>query len=482
MAKVLIIDDDVEMCMMLADLAESIKHQAEFTHTLSDGFNRAVSGNFDLIFLDVKMPDGNGLEILKKIKDILFPPEVIIITGAGDSDGAEIAIKNGAWDYLQKPLSPKNIILPLTRVLEYRDGLKKSSKPLFVLNREGIVGDGPKIKKCLTTMAHAAATDVNVFITGETGTGKELFARAIHRNSRRSGNPFIVVDCAALPGTLIESTLFGHEKGAFTGADQSKEGLIRQADGGTLFLDEVGELSPRLQKAFLRVLQERCFRPVGSKKEIKSDFRLIAATNSELDQMVDKQLFRKDFLYRLKSICITLPPLRDRLEDIKDLVVDLTDRIFAHHQIEPKGYSPDFITALSRYEWPGNIRELLNTLESAISQALYEPILFPKHLPEPIRIKMTQSTLATLPSVAHIDATWSRGDNKNSGMPSFKIFRESSLVSAEIRYFSKLMVLTRGNIKQSCAMSGLSRTRLYTLLKKYGIDRTGWAQKKPPTL
>lgn len=478
MAKVLIIDDDVEMCMMLADLAESIKHESEFTHTLSDGLNRVVSGNFDLIFLDVRMPDGNGLEILKKIRDIPFPPEVIIITGAGDSGGAEIAIKNGAWDYLQKPLSPKNIILPLTRVLQYRDGLKKSAKPPFILNREGIIGDSPKIKKCLTTMAQAANTEVNAFITGETGTGKELFARAIHRNSRRAEYPFIVVDCAALPETLIESTLFGHEKGAFTGADQSKEGLIRQADGGTLFLDEVGELSLKLQKAFLRVLQERCFRPVGSKREIKSDFRLIAATNRELDQMVGKQLFRKDFLYRLKSISIKLPPLRDRLEDIKDLVVYLTDKIFTHNQIDPKGYSPDFITALSRYEWPGNIRELLNTLEATISKALYEPILFPKHLPEPIRIKMAQAMLTTAPLSINIDDSGPINDNKNSGMPSFKRFRESALADVESRYFSQLMELTHGNIKQSCAISGLSRTRLYTLLKKHGIDRTGWSQKK----
>ncbi|RLC33840.1 MAG: sigma-54-dependent Fis family transcriptional regulator [Deltaproteobacteria bacterium] len=478
MAKVLIIDDDVEMCMMLADLAGSIRHESEFAHTLSDGLNRAVSGNFDLVFLDVKMPDGNGLEILKKIRAVPFPPEVIIITGAGDSDGAEIAIKNGAWDYLQKPLSPKHIILPLTRVLQYRDGLKKSSKPPLLLNREGIIGNSLKIRECLTTMAQAANTDVNVFITGETGTGKELFARAIHRNSHRSDNPFIVVDCAALPETLVESTLFGHEKGAFTGADQSKEGLIRQADGGTLFLDEVGELSPRLQKAFLRVLQERSFRPVGSKKEIKSDFRLIAATNRELDQMVGKQMFRKDFLYRLKSICIKLPPLRDRMEDIKDLVVYLTDKIFTRHQIDPKGYSPDFITALSQYEWPGNIRELLNTLEATISQALYEPILFPKHLPEPIRIKMAQSTLTNAPRSSHIESTWAGDDNKNSQIPSFKIFRESSIASAESRYFSKLMELTHGNIKQSCAISGLSRTRLYTLLKKHGIDRTGWSQKK----
>jgi len=218
---------------------------------------------------------------------------------------------------------------------------------------------------------------------------------------------------------------------------------------------------------------------VGSKNEIKSDFRLIAATNRELDQMASKQMFRKDFLYRLKSICINLPPLRERLGDIKDLAVYLTDKIFTRHHIDPKGYSPDFITALGQYEWPGNIRELVNTLEATISQALYEPILFPKHLPEPIRIKMAQSTLPHAPAAAHFAITKSPDDHPDS-LPSFKKFRDTSLASAESRYFSKLMELTRGNIKQSCLISGLSRTRLYTLLKKHGIDRTGWSQKKRP--
>lgn len=477
MARVLIIDDDREICMMLTDLTQSINHHAEYTHTLEDGLARALSGQFDLIFLDVRMPDGNGLEILDQIKSIPSPPEVIIITGAGDPNGAEMAIENGAWDYLQKPLSPKNIILPLTRVLEYRDGIKLARKPPVLLDRNGIIGKSARLGTCIKAMAHAANTDANVFITGETGTGKELFARAIHRNSGRSGNPFVVVDCAALPETLIESALFGHEKGAFTGADKAKEGLVRQAHGGTLFLDEVGELNPQLQKAFLRVLQERQFRPVGSKKEIKSDFRLISATNRKPDQMLASAQFRSDLLYRLRSINIELPPLRERLSDLHDLVVNLTDKIFTRHGIQPKGYSPDFISTLRQYEWPGNIRELFNTLEAAISKAYYEPILFPKHLPRHIRVKMVQSTLTTRP-LPDADRQPPAADTGTAGLPAFKLYREAALAKTEKRYLQRLMALTRGNIKQSCKISGLSRTRLYTLMKKHSIDRMGWSQNR----
>jgi len=474
MANVLIIDDDREICMMLADLARSIDHYAEFAHTLKDGLRRATSGKFDLVFLDVRMPDGNGLEILNHIRTTPSPPEVIIITGDGDLNGAEMAIENGAWDYLQKPISPKQIILPLTRVLEYRDGIRQAQKPPKLLDRNGIIGESAKIQTCIKTMAHAANTDVNVFITGETGTGKELFARAIHRNSRRSGHPFVVVDCAALPENLIESALFGHEKGAFTGADRAKEGLVRQAHGGTLFLDEVGELNPQMQKAFLRVLQERQFRPVGGKSEIKSDFRLISATNRKPDEMLESGLFRSDLLYRLGSINIELPPLRHRLTDLNELVVNLTSKIFTRLGIEPKGYSPDLISTLRRYEWPGNIRELVNTLEGAISNAYYEPILFPKHLPKQIRVKMTQSTLAA-DALPPVKENVLRAD---TGMlPKFKLYRDAELARAERGYLRQLMALTHGNIKHSCKLSGLSRTRLYTLMKKHNIDRMGWSRR-----
>ncbi len=477
MANVLIIDDDLEMCTMLADLIESIQHNATYTHTLREGLKRAISGDFDVVFLDVRMPDGNGLEILNEIREIHFPPEVIIITGAGDTNGAELAIKNGAWDYLQKPLSPKSIILPLKRVLQYRDGIQSRSKPPVLLNREGIIGESLLIQTSLNTLAQAAHTDVNVLITGETGTGKELVARAIPGNSARNGKNFVVVDCAALPETLAESTLFGHEKGAFTGADRSVVGLIRHADGGTLFLDEVGELSPKVQRVFLRVLQERTFRPVGGRLEVASDFRLVAATNRAIEKMVDEGRFREDLLYRLRGITLNLPPLRRRKEDLKDLVVHHIGRLFARHGVEPKGYSPDFITSLSQYDWPGNVRELVSTLEAAISEAYYEPILFPKHLPERIRIQMAKSSVFK-PLKADADAPAKDRNAAQSMLPQFKAYRTSTVFAAERAYLRDLMAATRGSIKEACRVSDLSRTRLFMLLKKHGIDRMGWNAPK----
>jgi two-component system, NtrC family, response regulator len=476
MANVLIIDDDVEMCRMLSDLVNTLKHEAAYTNTIKEGLELAVSGRFDVVFLDVKMPDGNGLEILEHIRDIHFPPEVIIITGDGDSDGVEIAIKNGAWDYLQKPLSPKKIMLPLNRVLQYRDGIKPNRRVQVPLEREGIIGESPKLRACLTTMAQAANTDVNVLITGETGTGKELFARAIHRYSSRSSKKFVVVDCAAMPETLIESALFGHEKGAFTGADRSSEGLIGQAHGGTLFLDEVAELSQGLQKAFLRVLQERRYRPIGGNREIDSDFRLVAATNRNPEKIVKRGLFRKDLLYRLRAISIELPSLSERMEDVNDLVEYLTSKIYKKLAMEPKGYSPDFINSLYKHDWPGNVRELANTLEAAISAAYYEPILFPKHLPGHIRIEMTKLTVPPLEVPISEVPGRSAALAPAATQSSFRAYRDSVLSDAERSYLKDLMMATRGNIKNSCKISGLGRTRLYTMMKKHGIDRMGWEE------
>lgn len=248
MANVLIIDDDQPTCEALAELVRNIGHEADFALTARDGVAKAEGGDFDVVFLDIRLPDANGLSILPTLRQRQLPPEVIILTGLGDPDGAELAIRNGAWDYLQKPLSPKKILLPLQRVLKYRDTLRKHAKLPDTFDRCGIVGTSPAITNALEKLASAARSEASVLITGETGTGKELFAKALHNNSRRSSGPFIVVDCAAIPATLLESTLFGHVKGAFTGADRPSQGLVLKADKGTLFLDEIGEMSLDLQK------------------------------------------------------------------------------------------------------------------------------------------------------------------------------------------------------------------------------------------
>ncbi len=473
MANVLIIDDDQGMCIMMVDLVKNMGHDAAYSVTLEGGLQMARSGGYDVVFLDVFMPDGNGLEALPKIKETTSAPEVIIITGAGTSDGAEVAIKSGAWDYLQKPLSPKSIVLPLSRVFQYRDSMKEARKPAVPLKLKGIVGSSPAMRACIDDLARAANSDANVLIIGETGTGKEVFAKAIQANSALADEKFIVVDCAALPETLIESSLFGHEKGAFTGADRTRDGLIMKADGGTLFLDEIGELSLNLQKAFLRVLQERKFRPVGGGKEVQSNFRLIAATNRGLEEMAEAGEFRKDLLYRLQSIIVELPPIRQRPEDIKELTVYHTNRICERYGTKTKGFAADFFQALSAYEWPGNIRELINTLESAISEAQDEPVLYIKHLPTHIRVKMARASVVE--DIPETDAEKNTsGDSSSEAFLPYREFRDNILAGPEKKYFKDLLTHTRGNISEACRISGLGRTWLYATLKKHGISRTGW--------
>jgi two-component system NtrC family response regulator len=324
------------------------------------------------------------------------------------------------------------------------------------------------MRSCFDILAQAANSDASVLIAGETGTGKELFARAIHENSPRANRNFVVVDCTALPKTLVESTLFGYERGAFTGADRDQEGLVRQAHGGTLFLDEVGELPLVIQKAFLRVLQEHRFRPVGSKKEIESDFRLVAATNRVMDEMVESRRFRRDLLFRLQTFTIDLPPLRERKEDIRELVMYHMAKLSERYGIGTKGFAPEFLDSLIAYEWPGNVRELVNAVERALTMARQEPTLFAKHLPTHIRVSLARAAVTKeAPSQVSSKAA------SPPPLPPLKGFREAALQEAERQYLEDLMGIAGSNIKDACRISGLSRPRLYALMKKYRISRYG---------
>lgn len=465
MASVLIIDDDKTICRMLSLVVERMGHSASYALTLGDGVKQLQAGSFDVVFLDVNLPDGNGLDALPRTRKASSSPEVIIITGLGDPDGAELAIKNGAWDYVQKPFSKKKVTLQVPRALEYREE-KRMTKPPVVLIGGGIIGNSSRIKACIDLVAQAAGSDVSILITGETGTGKELFARAIHDNSLRADKSFVVVDCAALPETLVESVLFGHERGAFTGADRAKEGLVKQADGGTLFLDEVGELPLSIQKAFLRVLQEHRFRPVGGRQEVGSDFRLVAATNRGLDHMVQSGKFRSDLLFRLRSIPIELPPLREHPEDIKELALHYMAKLCEGFCEGTKGFSPEFFDALMAYHWPGNVRELVSTLERAIVSAGEEPTLFPVHLPIHMRVELTRA------SVDEKEAKADKAQKRSSGkFPEFRSFREQGIANVEKQYLRDLMSFTQGDIQQACRISDLSRSRLYGLLKKHRISK-----------
>ncbi|MDQ5984750.1 MAG: Regulatory protein AtoC [Syntrophus sp. SKADARSKE-3] len=465
MAKILIIDDDYGFADLLSTRIKELMHETVLASTLEEGLRLAMEGGYDVIFLDVGMPDGSGLEWLVKFQETPSLPEVIIMTGSGDPDGAEMAIKSGAWDYIEKPSSTNMMSLSLIRALQYHQ-VKATSKRSATLIREGIIGKSAPIMTCLDSVAEAATSGANVLITGETGTGKELMAWAIHRNSPRSGGNFVVVDCAALTDTLVESILFGHEKGAYTGADRQSEGLIRQADGGTLFLDEVGELPLSIQKAFLRVLQERRFRPIGSKQEINSNFRLIAATNRDLEQMVLQGNFRNDLLFRIRSFIVETPPLREHIADINDLVLHYTEKFCRRYNMEIKDVSPELLETMAAYEWPGNVRELINTLERAITTAHDQPVLFSRHLPTHIRVKIARKALTREPAAEELPVPEVAVPFK---IPKFRDFRETALNKIESHYVQQLMISTADNTREACMISGLSRSRLYELLKKYGM-------------
>lgn len=467
MARVLIIDDDRLVCRMLSEMIQGLGHEVSFALMLEEGKRQAALGRFDLVLLDIKLPDGNGLEAMPEIARAPSSPEVIIITGHGTQDGAELAFSVGAWDYLEKPLSKGDLGLSLTRALQYHQQ-KLAESPPVLLKREDIWGSSPPMRTCLELVARSAVSKASVLISGETGTGKELFARAIHYNSARAENNFVVVDCTALPETLVESMLFGHAKGAFTGADRQVSGLLRQADGGTLFLDEIGELPLGVQTSFLRVLQERVYRPVGNGREIASDFRLVAATNRELDKMVQEGKFRDDLLYRISAFNITLPPLRERREDIIGLTMHYLNRICQEYGLEPKGISPELLDALITYGWPGNIRELFNTLERALASAGGGPILYPKHLPSKIRTALRRAASVAEPNVKDEPAPVSMTPQ---GLPRLKDLREATIAKLERDYLQELMNIADGDIKESCRISGLSGPRLYALLKKYNIPK-----------
>jgi two-component system NtrC family response regulator len=462
MAEILIIDDDEDMSFTLCRMVEGMGHRATDAFSLKEGLHKAGTHPFDVVFLDVRLPDGNGLSIIPRLQENSRAPEIIIVTAYGDSDGAELALKSGVWDYLTKPLELNDLRLAVTRALQYRQEKQKILSPVAV-NRCGIVGESPQMQTCIDRLAQAAATDAGVLIVGETGTGKELFARAVHANSARLKGRFVVVDCAALPEQLVESILFGHVKGAFTGADSTRDGLIKEADGGTLFLDEIGELPLDLQKGFLRVLQERCFRPVGHRREIKSDFRLVAATNRDLDQMVEAGAFRKDLLFRIRSLVISLPPLRQRPADIKDLILHHTARLCERYNVAPKGYSPECLESLMRYPWPGNVRELVNTLESTLAAARNEPTIYAKHLPMEIRIQMAAMTMEA--KSRQEEYCESSQQKENQSLPTYQqMIRESKQ-----RYLQALLAFCRGDTLKACEISGLPRSTLYDQLKKMGI-------------
>lgn len=479
MKQILIIDDDIEACETIESLVFRLGHGCDMAHTIAQGREYLARNSYDVAFLDVGLPDGSGLDLLPEVVNIDHAPEVIILTGKGDADGAELAIKGGVWDYLLKPSSVREITLTLDRALKYR-AEKEAKSTGEDLHHSAVIGKSQGIQASLRLTNKAARSDTNVLITGETGTGKELFARTIHENSKRAMQKFVVVDCASLPISLVESTLFGHVKGAFTGAQKDAMGLVKAADGGTLFLDEIGEMPLSLQKMFLRVLQEHRFRPVGGTHEDKSNFRLIAATNRDLEVMVDEGRFRSDLLFRIKTMQIRLPALRQRLEDIKPLLEARMEYLCDQYGLDPKSLGEDFVATLSSYSWPGNVRELFNILERAMVDAGDETRLFSVHLSRELRIQVAKSQIEKMTGreilAGDENAPITDGVRKigqkifedifDSELPHLKEFK----ATVEKIYLSELIRQCKGEVSDILHKSGLSRSHFYALLKKYGLN------------
>jgi two-component system, NtrC family, response regulator len=444
---------------MMSRYVAAMGYETRRASTLSAGRKLTYECLPELIFLDVNLPDGCGLGAIRELHDSPSSPEIIVITGDGNEDGAAQAITSGAWDYWQKGRSMRELAVPLARAIEYRQERLARCHPR-PLNLGDMAAESQAMRACTDLIAEAATSEAPVLVRGETGTGKELVARAIHINSHRAKGPFVIVDCAALPENLVESLLFGHEKGAFTGASSDRTGMVRQAHEGTLFLDEIGELPLMVQKSFLRVLQEKRFRPVGADREVSSDFRLVAATNRDLATMVREASFREDLYFRLRSLEIVLPPLREREADIRLIAASMVERLCERMGLPTKQLSEPFLEAVAQYPWPGNVRELNNVMERAVAAATDRALVESVDLPTSIRVHLARASLRQELNLQRPQAPY-------ASYPTLAAARDSAVAS----YLSRLVEDTKGDVDAACRLADLSRSRFYELLKLHGIQR-----------
>ena len=367
MSRVLVIDDERSIRNTLKDILEFEKYSVELAEDGFKGLELLQSKEFDVVLCDIKMPGMDGIEVLQKIEEIKPDTPVIMISGHGNIDTAVESIKKGAFDFIEKPLDLNRLLITLRNAMD-KSSLLTETKVLRkkVNKRYDIVGNSPSIQKVKDMVDRVAGTDARVLITGSNGTGKELVARRLHEKSNRAEGPFIEVNCAAIPSELIESELFGHEKGAFTSAVKQRKGKFEQASGGTIFLDEIGDMSLSAQAKVLRALQESIITRVGGDSQIKVDVRVVAATNKNLSQEIEKNNFREDLYHRLSVILIHVPDLNDRIEDIPVLCDYFIDLICTEYGIPKKSIENDAIGELQRMKWTGNIREFRNVIERLI--------------------------------------------------------------------------------------------------------------------
>ncbi len=455
--RILIVDDEETLCYFLKASLEEKGYQASTAYTAAEGLDVVTRRQIDLVFLDLRLPDGDGLDVLDKIRRVDANLPVIVLTGHAGIESAVRAMKLGAYDYLEKPINLEELSITAAKALESR-ALRQEIRRLRHQqdgDHQFIVGDNKQMQDILHLIERLAPTKASVLIQGESGTGKEVVAQAIHRLSPRAKKGFLAINCAAIPDSLVETELFGHEKGSFTDAIEEKPGLIELADGGTLFLDEISTLKLELQAKLLRVLETETVRRVGGVKDIPVDLRVVAATNRDLRQAIKEGEFRGDLYYRLSVMVIEVPPLRDRVEDIDKFaaafVADFNKSTFKNVQ----GISDDALRLLRQYEWPGNVRELRNVIERAMILCSGDMIQV-GDLPAEIVSKEPsmafEGNVVPIPPVAE------------------GVDMEAMVSGIKKRMMLEALAQTQGNKSQAARLLGLSRDQFNYGLKKYGLQ------------
>jgi len=459
--KILVIDDESIVGISCERVLKQENYDVTFHQNAKRGLVEALSGNYDVILLDLVLPDIEGMEILKTIKSKGVSSEVIIITGYATVQTAVGALKLGAADYISKPFTPEELKIVIKKVVDHSDLIKENialKKELDIHKGiDGIVGECSKMQQVFSIVNRVAPTDSNILITGESGTGKEVIANLIHTRSLRKDHPFIACDCSSLTPTLLESELFGHVKGSFSGAISTKQGLFEVANKGTLFLDEISNISLEIQSKLLRVLETFKLRRVGDTVERNIDIRLISASNRDLTRMVEEKNFREDLFYRLQVIPIHLPPLRERKEDIITLANSFLQRIRSRSQIKAENFAPEAIEILEKYHWPGNIRELKNTVER-VAILCDGVIIEPKHLPK---------EFSDLPK-----------DHLKYDFPEnwedFKEYKQHAINEAvdeiEKQFLLDALKNAGGNVSKAAKKAGIQRSYFHSLIKKHNLQ------------
>ncbi len=440
----LVVDDDPVTINLLKEVLSKEGYDVAAALSGEEAIAQGSDKIFDIVITDVRMGGKDGMEVLKSFKKMAPETTVIMITAFGSIETAIEAIREGAFDYISKPFKLEEIKFTVQRALEQKKLLKENrfyrQELLGKYQFKNVIGRTPQIFQVYKTIAKVADTKSTVLLYGERGTGKELVARSIHYNSLRNDHPFIPVDCASLVETLMESELFGHVRGAFTGAHSAKRGLLEEAEGGTLFLDEVGNLSLSMQAKLLRFLQEYEIKRVGGTESIKVDVRVIAATNQPLDPLVKSGKFREDLFDRLNVVSITLPPLRERKEDIPLLANHFLQKFSEENKKSISHISPEVFEILLQYSWPGNVRELEHTVERAVIFST-QPIILPEDLPKKMFEEMRETVALPLEKL----------------LP---------LKEIEKRYVLQVLEETKGNKKKASEILGIDRTTLYRILEK----------------